>query len=156
FGFQRAVLIPANPSRGRTVDGGQYLIDGVPLDKTPFAHDPQFPRDTSSVRSLLGRRFYIHMGIPIHFIERSANLPRRGIIVPDVTHLDDLKARTEALYPPTLAAGAADFFAVCLDEVLGSSPPLSPFRPVAMSAPALLICGSQIGWQQRRKECLAA
>jgi uncharacterized protein YgbK (DUF1537 family) len=159
FGFQRALLIPANPSRERTIDGGQYLIDGVPLDKTPFAHDAEFPRDTSSVRSLLGRisMLPIHLGmLPIHIIGRRAPLPQRGIIVPDVTDLDDLKARTNGLYPPTLAAGAADFFAACLDELLGSPPLPSPLAPVAIAAPALLVCGSQIGWQQRRKDCLAA
>jgi len=54
-GQRRALLIPANPSRGRVIAGGCYFIDGVPLDQTPFAYDPDHPRQAADVAALLGR-----------------------------------------------------------------------------------------------------
>src|SRR5439155_544492 len=38
-----ALLLPQNPSRGRTIESGQYLINGVPIDQTDFARDPDHP-----------------------------------------------------------------------------------------------------------------
>src|SRR5688572_7435672 len=53
-GLARAVLIPANPTRGRTIGGGRYFVNGVPLDQTAFASDPEHPRQSSDVNALLG------------------------------------------------------------------------------------------------------
>src|SRR3954463_15162481 len=43
FELNGALLLPQNPSRGRTIEGFDYLIDGVPIDRTHFAHDPEYP-----------------------------------------------------------------------------------------------------------------
>ena len=43
LGLDRAVLVPANPSRGRIIRDGAYFMDGVPLDETEFADDPMHP-----------------------------------------------------------------------------------------------------------------
>jgi hypothetical protein len=43
FQLRRAVLVPANVSRGRTISGGECLIHGVPLHLSPFADDPVHP-----------------------------------------------------------------------------------------------------------------
>ncbi|MBW8883384.1 MAG: four-carbon acid sugar kinase family protein [Planctomycetia bacterium] len=53
-GQSRALLIPANPSRGRVIRGGHYFIDGIPLGETHFAQDPEHPRRSSDVLALLG------------------------------------------------------------------------------------------------------
>ena len=49
----RALLLPANPSLGRTIRGGEYFLHGKPLHKTEFAHDPHFPRRSSQVLRLV-------------------------------------------------------------------------------------------------------
>src|ERR1043166_6604152 len=54
LGFALAVLAPANPSLGRTIQNGHYLINNEPIDKTEFARDPEHPRSSSSVVALLG------------------------------------------------------------------------------------------------------
>src|SRR5439155_14362660 len=35
--LETALLLPQNPTRGRTIESGQYLINGVPIDQTDFA-----------------------------------------------------------------------------------------------------------------------
>lgn len=53
-GYTRALLLPANPSKGRCIVGGRYLIDGVPIDRTVFRTDPEFPAATADVVQLAG------------------------------------------------------------------------------------------------------
>jgi len=155
-GQSRALLVPANPSRGRIIRGGRYLIEGLPLDQTPFAHDPQHPRVTSEVFTLLGPK-------------------TAEIAVPDVETQSQLEQFAAQCDATTLAAGAADFFTAFLKhrapqeargrESLsegrfpsGGSSTDKDSRPLAVqiSAPALLACGSPAAWPARRDACLAA
>src|SRR5581483_10270587 len=54
FDRPAALLVPQNPSRGRSIIGGEYQIDGVALHTTAFAGDPQHPAASSTVVELLG------------------------------------------------------------------------------------------------------
>src|SRR5215469_13837962 len=51
--LDRALLLPANPSLGRTIHDGHYYLRGRPLHRTEFAHDPHFPRRSSQVLRLV-------------------------------------------------------------------------------------------------------
>ena len=51
--LDRALLLPANPSLGRTIHDGQYFVQGKPIHKTEFARDPEYPRRWSQVVRLL-------------------------------------------------------------------------------------------------------
>ena len=53
-GCARAILAPANPSRGRVIRRGRYLIEGRGLAETGFASDPEHPAGSSRVLDLLG------------------------------------------------------------------------------------------------------
>ncbi len=119
-GQRDCVFIPANPSKGRVIRAGRYLVNGVPLEETIFAMDPDFPRRSSGVRELLGDSARIH--------------------VPDVVCVDDLKREVDA---STLVAGAADFFT----ELIGGEP-IPPVR-VPWSE-TLLLCGSLAAWDMGR------
>jgi uncharacterized protein YgbK (DUF1537 family) len=139
-GHQRALLIPANPSKGRVISNGQYFIDGVPLNQTHFAHDLDHPRRSATIHDLLGKS-----GGQTDTIE-----------VPDVATVNDLRQQASRIQVNTLAAGAADFFAALLEARMdpsrgqadAGSPPIEP--------PALLACGSQAAWSQRQRQCAAA
>ena len=52
--FEGAVLVPANPGKGRVIRDGRYLIGDQPLHQTAFSRDPEFPRATDVVAELLG------------------------------------------------------------------------------------------------------
>ncbi|MDX1944144.1 MAG: four-carbon acid sugar kinase family protein [Pirellulaceae bacterium] len=138
-GQPRAMLIPANPSRGRTIVGGRYLVGGVPLSATSFAADPEFPRRSALIADML---------------EGSTSAPSQ-IDVPDVRASSDVSHFAANLPPDTLAAGAADFFAALLAERSHEQASPSPIRAPAIHLPAVLVCGSRQAWNERKRQCLA-
>jgi uncharacterized protein YgbK (DUF1537 family) len=121
FGRQRAVLVPQNPSRGRTVSEGVYRVDGVPLDQTGFKNDPDHPARSSRVTELLG--------------DGSG-----AIVIPDASTLDDVRRIAVSVKTTALPAGGADFFQALLEH----REPVEP-RPFMTRVPGekrLFVCGS--------------
>jgi D-threonate/D-erythronate kinase len=137
-GLARAVLVPANPTRGRTIVGGRYFVNGVPLDQTAFANDPEHPRQSSDVNALLGLK------------------NNSAISVPDTASPADVARHATEVDATALAAGAADFFAALLKEQCGPGVASSAISSPVLDVPALLVCGSQNSWPIRRAECHAA
>ena len=131
-GYQRAVYLPANPSKGRIIRGGTYYINQVPIHETDFSFDPEFPAKTSVLR------------------ERFPDAESKGIIMPDAENEEDIQ-KVIAKYNDgkTLFAGAADLFSA----VLGTSRDTRNTRytrtnrntsdiRVSNSSPTLILCGS--------------
>ena len=121
--LNRALLLPANPSLGRTIKGGEYFLRGKPLHKTEFAHDPHFPRRSSSVLRLVK--------VPEIFAMRVANGDRAladgTVVVGDAESPADLQRWTESCDAQMLPAGGAEFFNALLVAQLG---PLASCRRV--------------------------
>ena len=94
-GYQRAVYLPANPSKGRIIRKGIYYINEIPIHETAFNYDPEFPARTSSLR------------------ERFPDAEAKGIIIPDAESEDDIR-RIIRQYDDgkTIFAGAADLFSL--------------------------------------------
>ena len=120
-----------------TIVDGQVLIDGVPLDQTQFARDPDQPRQSADVMRLLGDGRH-----PLHSIRTDSPLPAEGIVVPDIEHPAELERMTGLTSDETLLAGAADFFAALL-EARPTTPARSIMPPVQIFPPALVVCGSR-------------
>lgn len=131
-----AILVPANPSRGRTTISGRLLIDGVPVDQTAFRHDPEHPRTTSVVGELLGST--------------------SKIFAPDIGDATILAQLAQRTLVTTLAAGAADYFAALLDARRAGQGNAREAAGAAIGRPTLLVCGSQAAWQTRQQECQQA
>lgn len=134
-GYQRAVYLPANPSKERTIRNGIYYIKGVPIADTAFSYDPEFPAHTSSVK------------------ERFPDAGDHGIIMPDAESTDDIRRVIERYDDgKTLFAGAADLFTAVLpkgrgiDRLTSSTSHTSltsTTGPTGLSRPSVLIlCGS--------------
>ncbi|MCI0359120.1 MAG: four-carbon acid sugar kinase family protein [Planctomycetaceae bacterium] len=135
-GRSRALLVPANPSRGRTIADSRLLIDGVPLDQTPFRDDPEHPRTSAVISELLGQSDLID--------------------VPDVADSWQLHRFAVQLDKDVLPAGAADFFAALLDtHGAGQGSGARPAIPPLVGRPALLVCGSRAAWTARKGACQA-
>lgn len=93
LGIRKALYLPANPSKGRTISDGQYLIDGVPIDETAFAFDPEFPAFTSWLT------------------ERFPDAAASRMMFSDILASADIEAGVEkAMSENLLLAGAADLF----------------------------------------------
>lgn len=131
-GYQRAVYLPANPSKERTIRNGIYYIKGVPIADTAFSYDPEFPAHTSSVK------------------ERFPDAGDHSIIMPDAESTDDIRRVIERYDDgKTLFAGAADLFTAFLpkgqgiDRLTSSTSHTSLTGPTGLSRPSVLIlCGS--------------
>lgn len=131
-GYQRAVYLPANPSKERTIRNGIYYIKGVPIADTAFSYDPEFPAHTSSLK------------------ERFPDAGDHGIIMPDAESTDDIRRVIERYDDgKTLFAGAADLFTAVLpkgqgiDRLTSSTSLTSTTGPTGLSRPnVLILCGS--------------
>lgn len=137
--YQRVVYLPANPSKGRIIKDGTYYIkeparpplshqrEGyVPLHKTAFSYDPEFPAKTSVLKN------------------RFPDAEAKGFIIPDAESLDDMRCIvTQYNDGKTLFAGAADLFR----EILHTLPQQTlsqqtlPVRD-GLGESRLILCGS--------------
>ena len=124
-GYQRAVYLPANPTKGRVIKNGLYYINKVPIHETAFSYDPEFPAKTSVLK------------------ERFPDAEANGIIMPDAESMDDIR-NIIGLYNDgkTLFAGAADLFSALLEMTPNDTPHPSsiihhPLRLYPEQAPGL-------------------
>ena len=110
--LSRALLLPANPSLGRTIRGGQYFVGGKLIHKTEFARDPHFPRRSAQVLQLLK--------VPNFFSLRVANGDRAladgTIVIGDAATAADVQGWTGSCDPQMLPAGGAEFFNALLGQ----------------------------------------
>jgi uncharacterized protein YgbK (DUF1537 family) len=148
LGVGLALLAPANPSLGRTIRGGRYLIHGKPIDETEFARDPEHPRVSSQVIKLLGTS----EACPICVRRVEESLPVEGIVIAEAETPGDLGLWAARRSPKLLVAGGAEFFGALLagsgegrggivgaaarqgDSLMG--------RPRSYSGGELFVCGS--------------
>ncbi|MBO4851402.1 MAG: hypothetical protein J5529_10945 [Prevotella sp.] len=128
MGVQQACLVPANPSKGRVVRDGVFLIDGVPISRTLFASDPEFP----AVSSRLTERF--------------PDAEACGIAMPDADTVEAVEGIMGHCQEDTLMAGAADMFAALLRKNYGlkGDVPCNMGFPASLVSPktTLVVCGS--------------
>ena len=141
-GYQRAVYLPANPSKGRIIRNGVYYIkeasaegqevisEGqkvreVPIAETAFSYDPEFPAKTSVLK------------------ERFPDAEAKGIIMPDAESEADIRNIIRQYDDgKTIFAGAADLFTAILRQRESSK--LSPSSNTSKTSPTslLILCGS--------------
>lgn len=117
-GYEQTLFIPANPSKGRTISGGVYYINGVKLSDTDFSFDPEFPAWSSSM---------------------SERFPTLSTC--DATCDADIdKAVAEALAGRhTLLAGAADLFCSLLRHEGHSEHPQEVFSVQKSPIPSMIV-----------------
>ncbi|HVU98294.1 MAG TPA: four-carbon acid sugar kinase family protein [Puia sp.] len=128
-----ALLIPANPSLGRTIRDGHYYLNGEPIHQSSFSIDPEFPILSSDIQDMLHAK---NQPVPIR--KFAETLPVRGIVVGEAQSEDDLHHWTKRIPPKTLLAGAAGFFSAILDAQYPNVPPHS----ATLGTPALYVSGS--------------
>ena len=107
-GADCALLLPQNPSRGRIIEKGKYYIDNTPLNKTAFAHDPEFPATTADVKWLLFYRYRVQVLTP------QMKLKKSGIYIAEATTTEEMEQRAKEVQEGTIPAGGADFFTAYL------------------------------------------
>lgn len=137
LGDNTAVLVPQNPSRGRTIEQGRYFVDGVPLDQTAFANDPVHPVRSADVLELLGHSD----NRVVRSAEALGILPSDQIIIGSARTTTDVQRWAITIARDTaLPVGGADFFKAIL-EARGLGPVAASITRLP-GGPRLFICGS--------------
>ena len=134
--LDRALLLPANPSLGRTIHDGQYFVQGKPIHKTEFARDPEYPRRSSQVVRMLQA--------PEKFLLRVVNgdhaLADGTIVIGEASTAGDVQCWASLHSPEVLPAGGSEFFGALLagglnvptpGPVSAEEPGMAPLAPAA-------------------------
>ena len=140
LGFQTALLLPANPALGRTIEGGKYFVRGKLINRTEFARDPEHPRKSSLVLRLLNKP----KSFPICVCGVKHPLPEAGIVVCEAASTQDVcrwAGRRDS--EKMLVAGGAEFFGALLaatgHEVVASPASLGEVDDAERE---LFVCGT--------------
>ena len=125
-----AFIMPANPSLGRTIKNEEYFVDGVKITETGFAHDPEFPITTNTVKKMLDNE--------VEVLKPNDELPDTGIMVGEVSKPEDYEYWADKITEETVLAGAGDFFTALLNKY---------YKPreqnqFEMGSPHLYVCGT--------------
>ncbi len=133
----RALLVPANPALGRTIENGSYLIDGKPIAETAFSGDPEFPAKSSDVIKLLRAG---NQSVTVK--KTDEELPSEGIIVGEAATEADLTRWAEFSGSGSLLAGASGFFRAILKQTELSKPHTHTLTNESLTGALLYVCGS--------------
>lgn len=129
YGYDSALLIAQNPSKGRTINNGTYFIDGKPLAETAFSYDPEFPALSSEATEILHRNANWEAydgGTPLPEV---VSLKTDGkifddgkIYVADASCSEDILRQYAKANGSTLLAGGADFFGCVMENIRNETP----------------------------------
>lgn len=106
LGVRRALIVPANPSLGRTIRNGHYFIDDIAISQTGFAKDPEFAILSSEVIAMLGH--------PATVLSQGEQLMQGLNIVSAAATIEAVDQWAAQVDASCIAAGSADFFEAML------------------------------------------
>jgi D-threonate/D-erythronate kinase len=127
---QRAIVMPANPTLGRTIKKGEYYINGIKINETGFVNDPEFPISSSLIRKILKNE--------VQVIKVNEELPKEGIVVGEAEKPEDYNEWAKRLDKSWVLAGAGDFFTALLSK---NYPAVNLAEP-QLQKPFLYVCGT--------------
>jgi uncharacterized protein YgbK (DUF1537 family) len=143
LGLRSTLLIPANPCFGRQIRNGRYYVNGKPIHRTDFAHDPEYPRTSSKLLEMLKAR----NAFAVTVNRLAEQMPASGIVLGEVSTSADVHEWVRRRSAQMLAAGGAEFFGALLN-VLDLAPNMSaPSTDVRSRRSSgimreLFVCGS--------------
>ncbi|PWK27555.1 uncharacterized protein YgbK (DUF1537 family) [Arcicella aurantiaca] len=110
--FEKTLILPANPSLGRTIIEGKYFVNGISIEETSFANDPEFAIRDANVLSMIRAE-----NNEVKFIKPAEKVSQNGIFICEASSKQDVDFWASVLTKDTLLVGAADFF----DAILARS-----------------------------------
>jgi uncharacterized protein YgbK (DUF1537 family) len=158
----RALIAPAFPAQGRTTVNGRQLVDGQPLEDTPFSAEVA----TSEVAAFFGevtpgRKIY-SLGLDV--IRAGADRVRQmltaevdGLFVADAETDSDLRCLVEAARDSDLRllCGSAGLARALQEVLVPQSTVKLPTLPSTYVGPVLVVAGSQNAHTARQIELAA-
>jgi uncharacterized protein YgbK (DUF1537 family) len=110
--LNKALLLAANPSLGRTIMDGKYYVDSQLINETGFATDPEFAITSSDVLKMINATYDDNVKVLTHLDK----LPEKGIVIGEASTMGDINAWTEKINNQWVLSGAGDFFTALLDK----------------------------------------
>lgn len=132
----KGLLVPVNPSLGRTIRGGHYFVNGQLVHEAGFANDPEFPIRSSRIEEMLSAK-----DGTVHVIAVENNLPQQGIAVGEAQTAEDVAAWASVNRSDVLFAGGASFFDALLRTKFRADEDGEKQKP-ALSFPLLFVSGT--------------
>jgi uncharacterized protein YgbK (DUF1537 family) len=99
--YRKAVICPAAPLQGRTVQNGVLYVNGLPLEQTAFKDDPIYPAKTSRIAELVGKPVS-HLSLdlvrgPQNELVDAISRADHALLTTDAETLDDLAVLAHAI-----------------------------------------------------------
>ena len=138
LGLKRALIVPANPSRGRVIRDGRYLVGEQPLNETDFRNDPTHPRHTAEVRALVGGTNLGHVSVR----RPEESLAVEGIVIGEAADSDDLRRWAAQVDRDCLCVGGADFFTVMMEKQRPRADVPTRAVPGKVGMKQVFVCGT--------------
>jgi uncharacterized protein YgbK (DUF1537 family) len=113
MGFNKALLVPINPSSGRVIRDGYYYIKDSLVHETGFSADPEFPIRSSRVDEMLGKE-----RVPVKLIRTHEELMANTISIGEAETEEDLANWARHHDGTVLLAGGGSFFNALLYDTL--------------------------------------
>ncbi len=133
----KALIVAPNPLVGRTIVNGHYFIDSVPLDKTSFAEDPDFPVFSSKVTDLVYSGLFTVLSV-----QATDSLCVNGLLIADASNTGDLEQWVTKIDDTMVVAGGAAFFDTYLSSMYHKIENL-PSTGLVFGESSLFIFGSK-------------
>jgi D-threonate/D-erythronate kinase len=108
---ERAIAIAGNPHFDRIIKDGVYYVKGVPLDKTFFSNDPEYPILSSFVSEIIGKGIF-----PVVNCKLGDKIPLSGLVFGDVTSTQELNEWSHEIENESVVAGGSGFFNVLIKK----------------------------------------
>ena len=128
-----AVVCPAYPAMGRTVEDGLLRVHGGPVEDSPAGRDPVTPVPTSEFALLLPGTTTISLsGSPEQDAQALRDAAGDGVVVVNAASDDDLRTLAAALVvagPTAIPAGSAGLAAALATACAGAATELTPPEP---------------------------
>ena len=134
----RSLLIPANPSRSRTISDGVYFIEDTEVADSEFAQVDHFPYPSSRVVDILEHRGARN----VLCISPNDGFSCTGLHVGNTRNSDDLKTWASRVDEHLVPAGAADFFEALLRRRGSGRQQSVRKQERGVNGKALYVCGS--------------
>ena len=137
-GLNKAFIMPANPSLGRTISNGEYLVEGKRINETGFVADPEFPVKNSSINKILEDD-------SVKVLKHTEILSASGIVVGEAKNENEISEWVNRLDNSWILAGAGDFYTALLSKRYQKQK-LHDFQ---LLQPHLYVCGTS--FKERKK-----
>lgn len=130
---EKGLLVPVNPSLGRTIRDGHYYLNEQLVHQTSFSIDPEFPILSARIDEMLGKDDGM-----VNIISQNEKITR-GVSVGEAQSNEDVAAWAKHSREAMLFAGGASFFDALLQTMYA---PKTVNHDVQLASPLLLVSGT--------------